>query len=116
MYINPIHAGTLALAQTLALATRVHARSGDSTPPESPGAAARRHRFKPLQGLAQWWRDLDAADGAAADPAQLMLWAECGGRPYATALTGLLLMQQFRKKRAAGRQGRPVADANGRRG
>jgi hypothetical protein len=58
-----------------------------------------------LRDLAQWWRDLEEADSAAADPAQLMLWAECGGRAYATALGGLLLMEQLRQKRTAARHG-----------
>jgi hypothetical protein len=103
MYIDPIHAGTVTLAQAFALASRVHTQTGDSAPAQSSGATPRGSRFRPLQRLAQWWRDLDQADGAAADPVQLMLWAECGGRAYATALSGLLLMEQLRQKRAAAR-------------
>ena len=102
MYINPIHAGTVALAQALALATRAPGRSL---------AGPSRHRFRPLQRLAQWWRELGEANGAADDPAQLMLWADCGGRPYVTALGGLLLMEQLRRKSAARRDRRRLAAA-----
>lgn len=103
MYIDPIHAGTVALAQALALASRVDTQSAASASAGAADTTARRS-FRPLQGLAQWWRDLDQAEGAAADPVQLMLWAECGGRAYATALSGLLLMEQLRQKRTAARQ------------
>jgi hypothetical protein len=37
------------------------------------------------------------SDLATADPVQLMLWSECAGRPYATALGGLLVMNYFRR-------------------
>jgi hypothetical protein len=31
-----------------------------------------------------------------ADPAQRMMWSECAGRPYATALGGLLVIRVMR--------------------
>lgn len=65
MQFNPIHAPHVALAQTLALATRV----------ENPAPVP--------------------------DPAQLLLLSECAGRPYVTALGGLLVMNYFRKHRLA---------------
>ena len=58
MYIDPIHAGPVALAHAFALAARAP---------------------------------------SSADPVQLMMIAECAGRPYATALAGLLVMNYFRR-------------------
>jgi len=64
MYINPIHAAHVALAQALALAIRTR-QSHDPKAAESPDDAVP----KP-------------------DPAQLMLLSECAGRPDVTALGG----------------------------
>ena len=65
MYIDPIYAGPVALAQGFALATRATARQ-------------------------------DSSDLSTVDPAQLMMWSECAGRPYATALAGLLVTRVMR--------------------
>ena len=74
MYINPIHAAHVAMAQALALAIRTRPRIHDPQAAESPGAAV-----------------------PNPDPAQLMLLSECTGRPDVTALGGLLVMNHFRK-------------------
>ncbi len=79
MYINPIHAAHVALAQALALATR--------TRPQL--------------------RQTDKSDGATPDPVQLMLLSECAGRPYVTALGGLLVMNHFRRYFGAPKKGPP---------
>jgi hypothetical protein len=104
MYIDPIHAGPVALAHALALAARAHTQSDDSGHPESPDAAPRWRRFRPLQRLAKWWQQLDEVDGPTSEPVQLMLLSEPAGRPYATALSGLPLMNHIHKSRAAARQ------------
>jgi hypothetical protein len=105
MYINPIYAGPVALAHALALATRAHTQLGVSRRSDSTDDTSRR-RFAPLRRLAQWWQQLGAAEGPTADPVQLLLLSEPAGRPYATALSGLLLMDHIRKSRAAARQER----------
>jgi len=100
MYINPIHAGPVGFAHTLALATCSQTRSEDSGHRESLECTSRMRGFKPLRRLAQWWRQLDKDAGLTADPVQLMLLSEPAGRPYATALSGLLLMDHICKNRA----------------
>jgi hypothetical protein len=98
MYIDPIHAGPVALAHALALAARAPTRREGSAGTQSPGRSSRRRRFKPLMRLARWWRQPNMADLPAPDPAELMMWSECAGRPYATALGGLLVAQHFRRR------------------
>lgn len=83
MYINPIHAGPVAFAQALVHATR--------TP--------RTRLLRPLQRLAQGWRNLDDTQGPATDPLHLMMWGDCGGRPHASSLSGFLLLVYLRRKR-----------------
>jgi len=112
MYIDPIHAGQVALARTMALAARAAAPSEDSTPLESPDAIPRQRRSRPFQRLAHWWQRGGKIDGPDADPAQLMLWAECGGRPYVTALSGLLLVNHIRRNIKARRR-RHILQAGG---
>jgi hypothetical protein len=90
MYIDPIHAGPGALAHAFALAARA------STP--------RRRGFKWLLRLAWGSRPQDVADLSTADSVQLMLWSECVGRPYVTALGGLLMMNYFGRNIAGARQ------------
>ena len=80
MYIDSIHAGAVALAHAFALAARA-----PSQPDDRRNCAA------------------------GADPVQLMLIAECAGRPYATALAGLLVMNCLRRLRTGSRQ--RVADS-----
>jgi hypothetical protein len=82
MHIDPIHAGPVALAHALVMAVE---------------SSSRKHRFQPLQRLAQWWRTPHAADGQSPDAMQLMLLSECVGRNYATALAGMLVVERFRK-------------------
>jgi hypothetical protein len=77
MYIDTIHAGPVALAQSFALAARAPGQCDDS------GSCA-----------------------PSADPMQLMMLAECAGRPYATALAGLLVMNYFRRLSTGTRQKR----------
>ena len=74
MYINPIHAAHVALAQALALAIRTRPQTHAAKAAESPDEA-----------------------GPNPDTAQLMLLSECAGRPYVTGLGGLLVMNHFRK-------------------
>jgi hypothetical protein len=88
MYINPIHAGAVAQAHALAAAARVQ-------PVE---VSRRKHRFQPLQWLATWLLPPDKADAQAPDAAQLMLWSECAGRNYVTALGGVLVMKQLHQR------------------
>jgi hypothetical protein len=81
MYIDPIHAGRVALAHAIVVATRARAQSKDCGHPEPIVGSPRNRRFSPLQRLAQWWRGLDALDGRPGNPVQLMLWSESGGAP-----------------------------------
>lgn len=83
MLIDPIHAGSVALAQSLVAASQ------------------KRPRVGPLRRLAEWWRGLDQVDELGPDPAQLMLWSDCGGRPYVSALNGFLVINHFRRRRAS---------------
>lgn len=106
MYIDPIHAGPVALAHALALAARVRGQCDGSACPESPHDAPAKRRFRPLRRLAQWWQRLDEVKDPTPEAVQMALWTECGGRPYATALSGLLLMAHLRRNLAAGRQKR----------
>lgn len=68
MYINPIHAGAVAQAYRLAA---------------------------PIQRFSSWLLRPLEADGQTAQTEQLMLWSECAGRNYVTALGGLLVMKQL---------------------
>jgi len=104
MYIDPIHAGPVALAHAFALAARVSTQRADSVGTAAAQSAPRTRRFKSLMRLAWWSRLPDAADFPTADPVQLMLWSECAGRPEVTALGGLLVMNFFRRNSAAARQ------------
>ena len=98
MYINPIHAGPVALAHALALASRAATQSGKSEPAQATDGISRRHGFRPLQRLARWWHKADETQCPSPDPVQLVMWSECVGRPYLTALTGLLVVERFRKQ------------------
>jgi hypothetical protein len=98
MYINSIHAAHVTLAQGFALATRARMHLDVSETPKTATAAPRRHRFHPFSRLAHWLQRPDGTDGPTPDPAQLMLWSECAGRPYVTALGGLLVMKQLLKR------------------
>jgi hypothetical protein len=105
MHIDPIHAGPVALAHALALASRAATQSGNSEPTQALDGMSRRHRFQPLQRLARWWHEQDATQGPSPDPMQLVMWSECVGRPYLTALTGLLVVDRLRKiEKAAGKR------------
>jgi hypothetical protein len=84
MYINPIHAAHVALAQALALAVRTRPQIHDPNTAASPDDA-----------------------GPKPDPAQLMLLSECAGRPDVTALGGLLVMNHFRKHVLGAKKGPP---------
>jgi hypothetical protein len=106
MHIDPIHAGPVALAQALALASRADNRLGNSRRQEHLDGASRRLRFEPLRRLANWWQRLHADAGPGPDPMQLMLWSEWPGRSHATALGGLLLMNRIRGRRSANQQRR----------
>jgi hypothetical protein len=103
MYINPIHAGPVALAHALVLAARTRTQSGSSDHADTLDGTPRRRRFQPLQRLARWWRELDAPAPQHPDPTQLMLWSECVGRPHLTAVTGLLMMEHYRTRLAEAR-------------
>jgi hypothetical protein len=96
MYIDPIHAGPVAHAMILAI--RAHTQSDDLGRPVSTVGTPRRRRFKPLERLAQWWRQSDRVDSPTPDPVQLILWSECAGRHYVTAFGGLLAMNHLLKK------------------
>jgi hypothetical protein len=100
MYIDPIHAGPVALAHALVLAARTRTQSGSSDHAHALDGTARRRQYQPLQRLARWWRELDAPAPAHLDPTQLMLWSECIGRPHLTAVTGLLMMEHYRGRLA----------------
>jgi hypothetical protein len=103
MYIDPIHAGPVALAHAVALATRAPTQCGVAGPPDSPPVVSPRRRFQPLRRLGRWWRNFGIDEGTTADPVKLMLLADPAGRPYTTALAGVLLLEYLRKRRAAGR-------------
>jgi hypothetical protein len=98
MYINPIHSAHVTLAQGFALASRARMHLDVSETPKTEAVPARRHRFRPFNRLAHWLQPKDGSDGPMPDPAQLMLWSECAGRPYVTALGGLLVMRQLLKR------------------
>jgi hypothetical protein len=104
MYIDPIHAGPVALAHAFALAARASTQCGKSAGAAGSDGAPRRRRFKSLMRLVWWSRRQDAADSSTVDPVQLMLWSECAGRPYATALGGLLVMNCCRRHITGARQ------------
>ena len=104
MYIDPIHAGPVALAHAIARASRPYTPSNVSRHLVSADAERPRLPFESLRRFVRWWRQLDQEPSSTADPVQLMLMSEPAGRPYATALSGLLLMDLIRKKRAAARQ------------
>jgi hypothetical protein len=101
MNIHPIHAGPVALAHALLVASCATSRSKDGGDPESPTVAERKTRFPPLHGFRQWWRGLDEPRGRTGNPLQLMLWAECWGRPYSASI-GLVLINHLRKNRIKG--------------
>jgi len=101
MYIHPIHAGPVALAYALALASRAATQSDDSAGSDSAHGPERGSRFKPLMRLARWWRQPNTAEFPVPDPKDLMMWSECAGRPYATALGGLLVANHLRRRRSA---------------
>ncbi len=101
MYINPIHAGPVALA--LVLAARAHSQGRESGREASSVAAQRSRRFRPLQPLAQWWRQLDEVQDDSADSVQLLALAECWGRPHANALGVFLLLMRVRRERRLNR-------------
>ena len=88
MYINPIHAGAVAQAHTLAVAARI----------QSAEVPRRRLRFRPLHWLVSWLLQPDTADGQTPDAAQLMQWSECAGRNYVTALGGVLVMKEVQRR------------------
>ena len=104
MYIDPIHAGPVALAHAIARASRPYTPSNVSRHLVSADAEQPRLPFESLRRFVRWWRQLDKEPSSTADPVQLMLLSEPAGRPYATALSGLLLMDLIRRKRAAARQ------------
>jgi hypothetical protein len=104
MYIDPIHAGPVALAHAFALAARASTQCANSVGAAAPDGAPRRRRFRSLMRFAWWSRHQDMADFPTADPVQLMLWSECAGRPYVTALGGLLVMNYFPRNVAGARQ------------
>jgi hypothetical protein len=106
MYIDPIHAGPVALAHAFALAARASTQCANSVGTAARESAPRRRGFKSLLRLAWWSRHQNMADFPTADPLQLMLWSECAGRPYVTALGGLLVMNYFRRNIATARQPR----------
>jgi hypothetical protein len=97
MHTDPIHAGPVALAHAVVVATRARVQSKDSGRPERIVATPR-----PLQRLAQWWRGLDWLGGRPGDPVQLMLWSESWGRPYTASLGLVILMNHLRKSRIKG--------------
>src|ERR1700761_8621395 len=101
MYINPIHAGPVAFAQALISATRK--QPGEPGRKELLVDAPRPSPVRPLQRLAQWWRELDNTQGPATDPLQMMMWGDCGGHPHASALSGFLLLVYLRRKRGVTR-------------
>jgi hypothetical protein len=84
MYVNRIYAGPVALAHALAVASRVQ-----SAPAASAG------RLRPLKALAAWLSQPQKLECQTPDPVQLMLWSECAGRNYTTALGGMLVMKHF---------------------
>jgi hypothetical protein len=104
MYIDPIHAGPVTLAQAVALETRAHTQFGASEPQECRHGPTRWRPFNSLRRFARWWLQLDNEECPVSDPVQLMLLSEPAGRPYATALSGLLLMDHIRRRRVATRQ------------
>jgi hypothetical protein len=104
MYIDPIHAGPVALAHAFALAARVPRPRDNSAGPQSSGDAAGSSRFKPLMRLVRWWRQPRGTDFPTPDPEQLMMWSECAERPYVAALGGVLMMNYLRRNRAEARQ------------
>jgi hypothetical protein len=98
MYINSIHAAHVTLAQGFALATRARMHLDVSETPKTATAVARKDRFRPFSRLAHWLQQPGRTDGPTPDPAQMMLWSECAGRPYVTALGGLLVMKQLLRR------------------
>jgi hypothetical protein len=108
MYIDPIHAGPVALAHAFALAVRARRQGDESAGPESSGDTPRRRGFKPLMRFVRWWRQPHAADFPTPEPAQLVMWSECAGRPYVTALDGVLMMTHLHRNRAGARQSAPI--------
>jgi hypothetical protein len=102
MHIDPIHAGPVALAHALFVASRAKSAINDSGDREHSAGSERKHRFGPLHGLKQWWRGLDQPGGQTSNPLQLMLWAECWGRPYSASIGLVLLINHLRKNRIKG--------------
>ena len=98
MYIDPIHAGPVALAHAFALAARMPTRRADSVAAAAADAAPPRRRFKSPMRLTWWSRPQEGADFPTADPLQLMLWSECAGRNYVTAFGGVLVMKQLHQR------------------
>ena len=103
MYIDPIHAGPVALAHAFALAARAPRHGDDSAGAAPASGAPRRHRFKPLMRLLRWWRRPYGADFPITDPQQLMMGSEGAERPCVTALDGMLMMKQLRRNRTGPR-------------
>jgi hypothetical protein len=100
MYISPIYAPPVAFARALARSPEVKSPAVAAGQVSCGDAPAQPNLF---QQLARWWRKLDETPDPGCDPAAMMLWCECGGRPYVTALTGVLLMNYLRKRSEAHR-------------
>jgi hypothetical protein len=104
MYIDPIHAGPVALAHAFALAARAPRHFENSAVGASSGGLRRWPGFKPLLRLMRWWRPPYGSDFPTPEPAQLMMWSECPGHPQVTGLDGVLMINQLRRKRATATQ------------
>jgi hypothetical protein len=105
MHIDPIHAGPVALAHVLLVASRTKSQINDGSRRRHSAGTKRNHRFSPLHALRQWWRKLDAPGGHCGNPLQLMLWAECWGRPYSASIGLVLLINHLRKNRVKNSHG-----------
>jgi hypothetical protein len=102
MYIDPIHAGPVALAHAIILANRANAQFGTQGQTQTSTAVVPRATNSWWLRLTNGWRRLDDPQGLpAGDPVQLMLLSEASGRPYATALCSVLLINHLRRRRAA---------------
>jgi hypothetical protein len=101
MYISPIYAPPVAFARALARSTEDKRPAATEAAAPCSDAPSQLNLFR---RLASWWRNLDETPDPGSDPAVMMLWCECGGRPYVTALTGVLLMSYVRKRSDARRQ------------
>jgi hypothetical protein len=98
MYIDRIHAGQVARAHALVLAT--HQAPGSDTPvgPRTPHHASSTPRRRLLQRLAQWLKRPHEANPEIPESPDPTIGPECVGRPYVVGPGTFLVMAHLRKR------------------